>query len=269
MRRIAVAEVSLEVWDEGQGAPVLLLHGIPTRNLLWRDVVPPLVASGYRAIAPDLAGFGRSEAPEGADIHVANQATWMLGLLDALEVRRALVVGHDIGSGVGQIIAVRAPGRIAGLVLVDGVFANSWPVEAMTKIATWDPGAASKLFGLLVERLPATGTTTGVPEETIRDLLAPYEGQEGGLRLIRMAESLDSRHTVAILDDLRRLRLPSLLIWGDQDRFQPVATVGRPLAGLLAADLKLLPGGHFLPLDRPREIAQEIVRFARSLPYPP
>ena len=108
MARVAVGEISLEVWDEGQGPPVLLLHGIPVRNLLWKGVIPPLVAGGYRAIAPDLAGFGRSEAPAGVEIHVANQAGWMLGLLDALAIERAVVVGHDIGSGVAQIMAVRA-----------------------------------------------------------------------------------------------------------------------------------------------------------------
>lgn len=265
MPHIAVADVVLEVWDEGQGPPILLLHGIPMRNLLWKGVVSRLVARGYRVIAPDLAGFGRSEAPEGVELHVANQATWIIGLLDALGIERALVVGHDIGAAVAQVMAVRAPERVGGLVLMDGVYADSWPVEAMTKIAAWDPSAAAKLFGLLVQRIPATGTTTGVSEDEMRELLAPYEGEAGGRRLIRMAKSLDSRHTVAILDDLRRLRPPSLLLWGDQDQFQPVDTVGRPLAELLGAELKILPGGHFLPLDRPAEIAEEIDRFAGSL----
>ncbi len=268
MSRIAVGEVSLEVWDEGQGPPVLLLHGIPTRNLLWKGVVPRLAAAGYRAIAPDLAGFGLSEAPAGVAIDVASQAGWMLSLLDALGVERCLVVGHDIGSGVAQIMAVRAPERVSGLVLMDGVYADSWPVEAMSKIAAWDPPAAAKLFDLLVQRIPSTGTTTGVSEEVMRELLAPYEGQEGGLRLIRMAQSLDSRHTVAIVDQLRRRHPPSLLVWGNQDRFQPVQTVARPLADLLDAEPKLLPGGHFLPLDRPAEIAAEIDHFAQQLSRP-
>jgi pimeloyl-ACP methyl ester carboxylesterase len=265
MSRIAVSEVTLELVDAGHGPAILLLHGIPTRNALWTGVVPALVAAGHRVIAPDLAGFGRSEAPELVDIHVGNQASWMLGLLDALGIERALVVGHDIGAAVAQIMAVRAPRRVRGLVLMDGVYADSWPVDAMTKIARWDPSAAHKLFELLVQRLPATGTTTGIADDVVRELLAPYEGERGGLRLIRMAKSLDARHTVALLDDLRRLRPRALVVWGDQDRFQPVESVARPLAGLLGADLKLLSGGHFLPLDRPREIAEEIARFATSL----
>jgi pimeloyl-ACP methyl ester carboxylesterase len=55
------------------------------------------------------------------------------------------------------------------------------------------------------------------------------------------------------------------LVWEDEDRYQPVDTVGRPLAELLGADLRLLPGGHFLPLDRPAEVAREIAGFAGSL----
>lgn len=265
MSWITVAEVTLEVWDEGQGPLVLLLHGIPTRNLLWKNVIPLLVEGGYRVVAPDLAGFGRSQAPEGVDIHVGNQAAWMISLLDALRIEQAVIVGHDIGSGVAQIMAVRAPERVLGLVLMDGVYADSWPVEAMIKIARWDPSVAAKLFELLVQRIAATGLTTDVSEQTLRELLAPYRGQEGGVRLIRMAQSLDSRHTVAVLESLRRLRPPSVLLWGDQDQFQPVDTVARPLAALLGAELKLLPGGHFLPLDRPCEVARETARFASSL----
>jgi len=265
MASIELGDVTLEVWDEGQGPAVLLLHGIPVRNLLWKGVVPPLVASGYRVIAPDLAGFGCSDAADRVEIHVANQAGWMLDLLDAFGIERAVVVGHDIGSGVAQIMAVRAPARVRGLVLMDGVYAESWPVDAMTKIAGWDPAAAAKLFPLLVQRLPSTGTTTGVSEVTVRELLAPYEGEAGGRRLIRMAQSLDSRHTVQILDELRRLRPRAVLVWGDEDRFQPFEEVGRPLAALLGAEPRLLPGGHFLPLDRPVEVAEEIARFAGSL----
>jgi 2-hydroxymuconate-semialdehyde hydrolase len=265
MRMISVDDVRLEVSEAGQGSAVLLLHGIPTRNDLWRDVTPPLVDAGYRVIAPDLAGFGRSDAPSEVEIHVGNQATWMWKLLDTLAISDVVVIGHDIGAGVAQIMTVRAPGRVRGLVLMDGVFGDSWLVEAMTRIAAWDPAAASKLLGLLVQRIPATGTTTGVSEDRIRELLAPYEGEAGGLRLIRMAKSLDSHHTRAIQDALGRLRPPAPLIWGDQDRFQPVEAVARPLAELLGAELRLLPGGHFLPLDRPSEIAREIIRFVGSL----
>lgn len=266
--RVAVDDVELQVWDEGgvESPVVLLLHGIPTRNVLWQGVIPHLAAAGLRAVAPDLAGFGCSEAPPDVSIHVANQAGWMLSLLDTLAIERCLIVGHDIGSGVAQIMAVRAPQRVRGLVLMDGVYGDSWPVEAMSKIANWDPARASRLFELLAERIPATGTTTGVSKEAMHALLAPYAGHAGGLRLIRMAQSLDNQHTLAVIEPLRRQHPPCLLVWGDADRYQTVDAVARPLADLLGAPLELLPGGHFLPLDRPAEVAQHIIQFAATLP---
>jgi pimeloyl-ACP methyl ester carboxylesterase len=96
MRMISVDDVRLEVSEAGQGSAVLLLHGIPTRNVLWRDVTPPLVDAGHRVLAPDLAGFGRSDAPSEVEIHVGNQATWMWKLLDTLAINHVVVVGHDI-----------------------------------------------------------------------------------------------------------------------------------------------------------------------------
>ncbi len=264
MTRVRVADVTLAVWQEGQGLPVLLLHGFPTRNLLWKEVIPGLLSGGCRAIAPDLAGYGTSEAPPDVEIHMANQAQWMLGLLDVLRIDRCLVVAHDVGTAVAQVMAVRAPPRVAGLVLIDGVHADAWGLEAVAPIAEWDPAAAWRLFRVLVRRLRGPGGTSVASEETIREILAPHDGQEGGLRLIRAARGLDPRHTTQILDELSHRHPPSLVLWGDSDGFLPAETVGRPLAALLGAELKLLPGGHFLPLDQPLEISREILQFARS-----
>lgn len=150
--------VRLVYEDRGEGFPILLLHGIPTQRYLWRGIIPILTREGFRAIAPDLAGFGGSEAPPEAEIHVANQAAWMVAFLDRLSIDWAVVVGHDIRGGVAQIMAVRYPDRVSGLVLINSAFDESWPVEAMKRMAGWDPSAAAKLHDLLVERLPAQAT---------------------------------------------------------------------------------------------------------------
>jgi len=66
-QRIQVNGIDLNVYVEGDGEPVLLLHGFPDSNYLWRGVIPRLVKAGYRVIAPDQRGFGESEAPEGKE----------------------------------------------------------------------------------------------------------------------------------------------------------------------------------------------------------
>ncbi len=107
---------------------------------------------------------------------------------------------------------------------------------------------------------------TEVSEHVIRRLLAPYEGAAGGARLIRAARNFDPQQTVVILDVLRRQTVPSRVLWGEKDPFLSVDEVARPLADLLGARLKVYSGGHFLPLERPAEIASEVIAFLRDLP---
>jgi pimeloyl-ACP methyl ester carboxylesterase len=265
MPRVSLGQIGIELWEEGQGHPILLLHGFPATNMLWHNVVPTLVAAGCRCLAPDLVGFGHSDAPDDVEIDMGSQAGWMLGLLDRLEVQRVLVVAHDIGTAVAQIMVARAPERILGLMLIDGVYADRWGLDALESIRSFDRAAADSLFRILVRRMHRQWTTE-VSEHVIRRLLAPYEGAVGGARLIRAARSLDPQQTVAILDVLARQPVPSRVLWGEKDPFLTVDEVARPLADLLRARLKLYSGGHFLPLERPAEIASEVIAFLRDLP---
>jgi pimeloyl-ACP methyl ester carboxylesterase len=147
-------------------------------------------------------------------------------------------------------------------VLIDGVYADSWAMEAVESIQKWDLAAASRLCPVLLRRLRTA--TRGASADALREMMVPYEGDAGGRRLIRMARSLEPRQTVEILDELRRKPPPSLVLWGEKDDFLSVDAVGRPLAQLLGAELKLLPGGHFLPLDCPKELAKELGGFLSS-----
>ncbi|HEY5098789.1 MAG TPA: alpha/beta fold hydrolase, partial [Gaiellaceae bacterium] len=106
--------------DEGSGPPVLLLHGEPTSSFLWRNIIPPLVAAGYRAVAPDLIGFGRSDKPEDIgwysyDRHVASVEQ----LVDELGLHGLTLVVHDWGGPVGLRFAVEHEDLVDRLVILD------------------------------------------------------------------------------------------------------------------------------------------------------
>ena len=113
---IEVGDVTLHVRDSGDGEPVILLHGWPDTGELWSHQVAALTAAGYRAIAPDLRGFGASSKP--ADVgayatpaHVGD----VLGILDALRIPRAHLVGHDWGAAIAWVTAALAPQRVASV----------------------------------------------------------------------------------------------------------------------------------------------------------
>ncbi len=103
-----VGDARVAYVDEGSGPPVLLLHGCPFSSFVWRKVIPAL-SSAHRCVAPDLLGLGDTEAPAGADWSLPAQETMVLGLLDALELEKVSVVGHDQGGALAQMLAAATP----------------------------------------------------------------------------------------------------------------------------------------------------------------
>jgi 2-hydroxymuconate-semialdehyde hydrolase len=266
MSRVRLDGATFNVQDEGTGPPVLLLHGFPTTHRLWRAVLPQLVTAGCRAVAPDLAGYGLSDADSEADIGMARQARWMIELAEALGLERPLLVAHDVGSAAAEIVAARSPERIRGLVIIDGVYEENWAMEAVASIQSWNESEAHRLFPVLVRRLRSNSASGGrISEEIAREVLAPYEGAEGGLRLVRAARALNPKDTAEISEQLRTRPVPALVLWGESDRYLSVDEVARPLAEMLGAELRLVSGGHFLPLDAPDEVAREILAFLNRL----
>jgi len=117
--RIATNGVTLQVAIAGSGPPVVLCHGFPGLGYSWRHQMPALAAAGWRAIAPDQRGYGRSDRPPDPSVYDANCVMRdMLGLLDALGERQAVFVGHDFGAQQACNLAVRHPERVAAVVIM-------------------------------------------------------------------------------------------------------------------------------------------------------
>ena len=103
-RNIRTNGVNLHVVDEGQGPAVLLLHGFPDSSKLWRHQIPALVQAGFRAVAPDLRGFGQSDMPPGVENYALPVILQdVLGILNELQIDRAHVVAHDWGAAAGKM----------------------------------------------------------------------------------------------------------------------------------------------------------------------
>jgi pimeloyl-ACP methyl ester carboxylesterase len=259
MPQLRIQDVTIEYDDAGQGDAVMLLHGFPTTRRLWSEVAAILVKAGFRTIVPDLAGYGGSTCPPSAEPDMASQASWMLGLLDALGIPQVALVAHDVGTAAAQIMMARAPARLRAAVLVDGVYASEWAMDAVAPIATWKEPA--RLHRVLLRQLRASGGPTRLDETAAREVLAPYESERGGVQLIRAARALRPEQAVDLLPILRERRVPALVLWGERDAYLETEAVGRPLADLLGAPLCVFPAGHFLPLERPDLVAAAVVHF--------
>ncbi len=247
--------------EEGEGFPVVLVHGIPTSPSLWRRVLPRL--GGARCLAWEMVGYGGSHARgRDRDISVAKQADYLAAFLDSLGISRAVLAGHDLGGGVAQILAVRRPELCAGLVLTNAIGYDSWPIPSVKAmraagdvIRRLPPAALKPMLSVLFVR---GHETLAAAAEAMRRHWPHYAGEDGPAALVRQIDALRVEDTLAVADDLKRLRVPARIVWGAADRFQKVE-YGERFARDLAAPLHRIPSGkHFTPEDHPQAVADAI-----------
>lgn len=122
--------IKLAVYEQGEGPPVVMLHGFPELAFSWRFQLPALADAGFRAIAPDQRGYGQSDAPPNVgDYHMGNLIADVHGLLDTLGLETATLAGHDWGSLILWHMAMRAPERIDGLIVLNIPHIPRTPVD--------------------------------------------------------------------------------------------------------------------------------------------
>ncbi len=242
--------------DEGDGPPVVFFHGEPTWSFLWRKVIPPVRDAGFRCIAPDLPGFGRSDKPIDLDWYTYDRHVAMIApLLAELDLRGATVVVHDWGGPIGLRLAVEHPERIARLVILDtGLFTGH---QKMT--AAWQ---AFRDFVERTEDLPVGFLVQGAcaqppPAEVIAAYDAPYPSAaaKAGARAfpLLIPRAPDAPGAAAgrrVLEALREDRRDKLILWADSDPVLPLE-VGRRFAASLGAEVDHVIAGasHFLQED--------------------
>jgi haloalkane dehalogenase len=250
--------------DEGDGRPVVLFHGEPSWSFLYRKIIGVLLDKGYRCIAPDQPGFGRSDKPTDVgwysyDRHTAATAA----LVEELDLEDAVFVVQDWGGPVGlRIGTLEAPQRVSRFVAMDtGLFtgrqhmSSGW--HAFRDFVERTPDLP---VGMLIKNACATD----VSDEVIAAYEAPFPTPESkaGARAWPLMLPLTPTDPGAeagqqVADALREDERPVLLMWGDSDPALPLDPVGRTVQGLFptAEELTIIhDGGHFVQEDQGDEI---------------
>ena len=248
----------------------LLLHGIPGSARTWDAVAERL--RGDRVLMPDLLGFGGAPFPEDEDgLLAANQAAHVESVLDEAGVDRVVVVGHDFGGPIAAHLHRRAPDRVAALALLATNAFPDTPVPFPLSMLR------APVLGAIAERVlfsrPALELMVrqGMRTPGIRPPMDRYIADRRAQRSIAtiFASSLRRLDELyrPVAETLATAQVPALVGWGDRDPFFPVA-VGRRTADLLPhARFRLYEGaGHFLPEERPEEVADDLRRLAASVP---
>jgi len=256
--------------DEGEGDPVLCLHGEPTWSFLYRKMVPGLTAAA-RVIAPDYFGFGRSDKPEDAgwytfDRHCAS----IRRLVEQLDLRRVTVVVQDWGGPIGLRLAVEQPERVARLVILNtGLGGGRPPSEAWLRFRDVVRAAGGDFQA---GRLIRTAAVRGLADAVVAAYDAPFPTAESKAGVLAFPEQvpIEPEHPntaplMAIREALASWEKPTLVLFGDSDPiFRPEVgeAIARWIPGALPAEL-VDDAGHFVQEDAGEEVAARIVEFLR------
>ena len=278
---IEVNGSKLHYVDEGEGEPVLFLHGNPTSSYLWRNIIPH-VTSTHRAIAPDLIGMGKSDKPD-IEYRFFDHVKYVEGFIEKLGLENVTLVIHDWGSGIGLHYASRNESNVKAIAMMESILAPipSWDafpqefVETFQAFRTpevgWDMIVNQNMF---VEQVLPGSIVRDLSDEEMNYYREPYLDPESRKPVWRWPNELPIagepadvvEAVIAYNGWLQGTELPKLLFYAT-----PGAITPAPLVEWCKANLKNLEtvdlgeGIHFVQEDHPHEIGAGIARWLKRL----
>jgi pimeloyl-ACP methyl ester carboxylesterase len=243
----------------GEGPPVVLVHGTPSRAAVWRNVIPVLARS-HRVYAFDMVGFGDSDRELEQDVSVAAHGRVLAELIEGWGLEAPALVGHDIGGATllrAHLLEGAPAGRIA---LIDAVVLAPWITDRTRRMQT-EPPPDHELGEAIREHLNSA-TVSDLDPDAYDALFGQWDGEEGRALYLRNLACFDENDTEEFRPLLGQLRAPVLVVWGEQDAWLPVEVSERIEAAIPGAERIVLEvAGHFSMEDRPEAVAEALERF--------
>lgn len=242
----------------GAGEPVVFIHGFPTSSHLWETVVPQ-VPDGHRIVVFDLLGFGRSDRPLGRDLSIKAHADRVIQLLDALGINYACVVGHDLGGGIAQHLAIRHPTRVSRLCLINSVAFDDWPVQEVRMAQATLPLTRHLPSAILLPVVRLDLLRGYVDDDrgsrSLAQYMLPFDTAEGRDALMEHLAALDNAETTALEPRLKDIVQPTAVLWGAHDPWLTTKVAKRLQAAIPGSTLEIVPDArHFTPEEAPERI---------------
>jgi len=256
----------LRLIDSGNGTPVVFIHGFGASIYGWRYQLPPAVTAGYRVVAFDNRGFGFSDKPAHGYTNAA-YAHLVVSLLDSLGIASAVLVGHSMGGAIAAEVALTYPDRVRGLVLIDAAgYGVRWP--GVLKLARWPQ------VGAVVTRFRARWITGRILRSTFAD---PSKVTEADVDQY-YAPVPDPAYGRALRGVLREFRFdslgggrlggvlaPTLILWGDADRWIPLRDGTRFARELPRSEFVVVAHtGHDAAEESPEQVNRQLLGFLKD-----
>ncbi|MEX2110857.1 MAG: alpha/beta hydrolase [Gemmatimonadaceae bacterium] len=268
--RVPVGPGAMHVERYGHGGtPVILVHGFGTCNFLWRAVAPAITAAGHTAYSLDLLGHGQSDRPLDADFGIAAQAEYLDAAMTVLRVARGVIVGVDIGGDVAMKLAATRPDRVEKLVLINTPAFEELPAKDITQmqrrtarfvfsLSRGVMGAAPLLEGVLKGSVV---DQEHMPMRLVARYLAPFVGKDGANHLLTLASSIRPDLDE---DDYGAIQAPTLILWGEEDKWVDGKLADRLANAIPNARLVRLAGvARLVPEENPEHLSELLLDFIK------
>ena len=266
-RRFEAGGVRSFVREQGEGAAVVLLHGVPSSSFLYRKLLPELADQGTRAVAFDFPGLGLADRPTDFDYSWSGLARWTADAIDALELDRFHLVVHDIGGPIGFEWAIRNPDRVHSLTALNtfvdvAAFHRPWTMHPFSIrgigelwLAAMRPLPMSEL--LYLQTIADRAATPRHELYAYHYLLKRIDRGRAFLDIMRGFE-LTAEKQRFFYEGLANRDYPARIIWGERDPVLGLDRLAAVQEALGVDDPLLLPAKHFLQEDQAPAVAQAI-----------
>ncbi|MBV8634275.1 MAG: alpha/beta hydrolase [Burkholderiaceae bacterium] len=264
-RRLLINGLTFNVVDQGQGEPVLLVHGFPDDHEVWRKQIPALLKAGYRVIAPDMRGCGLTDAPAQVSAYKLDTlVSDLVALLDALGITKVRLVGHDWGAGICWALCLQHPERVERYVALSVGHLSAYTREPFEQ----------KLKGWYIGFFQLRGLCEWLLKRGNWRMMKWFAGQHSELAHWIPKLSRPGRLTAGINWYRANLKLllgpklpkstvPTLGIWSDGDKYLVEAQMVKTANWMNAPFQyqRLQGASHWLQLDAPDAINRFILNF--------
>lgn len=267
--RVDGAHIHYQEAGDEDAPPVILIHGFISSNLIWSNTLKPLANAGFRAIAPDLPGYGYSDKPRDARYTIDEQARMVTRLMDRLGIQAATIIGASYGGAVAAMLALDYPERVAKLILVGAVSNDKAKKKLLLRISRFPiiGDIVTPLFlgsrWILRKRMQNMYRRMGKPinERMVASRHHLLETANTHRAMIRTARNWSANR---IEREASLIRQPTMLVWGDEDNHIPLGNAIRLRDILPNARLIVFRTcGHLPPAEYPEKFVEVVADFCQ------
>jgi pimeloyl-ACP methyl ester carboxylesterase len=254
--------------DRGVGIPLVFIHGYGASIYSWRKNLP-ILSKYYRVCALDLLGFGFSDKPLNEDYSVNAYMKLIIQFMNALKIKKAVLIGHSLGGGIAVLTALKYPKRVKGLILIDAeAYAISPPL--MLRVAQL-PVITSIIHHIIgkwaidISLKRSFYDQTFVTDELIENYYRPFRTNNGKIAPVKVLQAIDFEKMGAISKDYGKINKRTLIIWGKNDKISNVRLAYRLRKDIRKSVLKIIPeSGHLVQEEKPEEVNKAIINFVKK-----